>query len=63
MTVEPRAVPTPTREELIVDAFWECEGRMDYETALKMTADKFSMTCAEVEKLIIEDDALNAGNG
>lgn len=56
-------MPQATREETIVLTFWEEETQMGYEVALKLTADRFGITCAEVEKLVIEDDALNTGNG
>ena len=47
---------------VVVDWFWETEMSMGYEVALKLTADKFGMACAEVERLTIEGDALNNGN-
>lgn len=56
-------MPKPTRDELIVEAFWVEEVRAGYETALKLVADRFETTCAQIEKLVTADDELNAGNG
>lgn len=55
-------MPEMTRDEIIVDRFWIVEFRVGYEQALKIVADEYKMTCAEVERVLIEDDALNDGN-
>lgn len=55
-------MPKKTREEIIVEAFWDDEGLTNYDDALRRIAERFMMTPAEVNKLIVEDDALNNGN-
>lgn len=48
--------------ENAVEAFWEAELHLGYFTALGLVSKQFSMTPAELEKLLIEDDELNNGN-
>ena len=52
-------MPEPTRNEIIVASFWRDEAFIGYEAALKVTADKFVMSCEDVERLVIADDELN----
>lgn len=55
-------MPEPTREDLIVDAFWEYEVPLGYEAAIEKTCTQFEITREALEKLLTEDDALNSGN-
>lgn len=50
-----------THEE-VDDYFWQQELRAGYDEALRLTAEHFGISCAEVEAVTIEIDALNNGN-
>ncbi len=58
-------MPKPSAPEPfdVDEYFWQQELRVGYEQALKLTAEHFGITCAEVEKITIEVDAMNNGNG
>ena len=47
----------------VADAFWEYEVRFGYDKALEMTAEEFDLDQDDVERAVVEDDALNNSNG
>lgn len=49
-------------DNAICDAFWRIEIAVGYEQALKIIAYRFGVTCAHVERLLIEQDELDNGN-
>ena len=56
-------MPQPTEQERMIDVFWETEVVLGYFTALGLVSKQFGVTPAALEKLLVEDDELNAGNG
>lgn len=55
-------MPELTRDDMINERFWVLEVQAGYELALKIVADEYGITCAEVERILMADDALNTDN-